>query len=150
MFWVGAHYFINSDVALRNSHSTQMKNLPFSLWDADILTKKGVWERGGMAARDINSSSKGLGWQVQLASNWERHAVLFKEGSIHTLTHCGDKLDWLQLIGKAWKLDIVQKRLERQFKNQSKEQDVTRKLSWVSIGFVWRIRGLSLAVLNLL
>lgn len=55
-------------------------------------------ELDGTAAQGINNSSKRLEWQVQLARNWERHAVLFVEkGSIHTLTHPEDKVDLLQV-----------------------------------------------------
>lgn len=65
--------------------------------------EEGIW---GLVDRHsytcVNCSSERLGWQVQLAGHGERHAVLFAEkGAVHTLTHCGDKLDLMQLIGEA-------------------------------------------------
>lgn len=85
--------------------SIDQKKASFSLWGAGTLRKKGILELQGTAAQGIDSSSNRLEWQVQLARNWERHAVLFAEkGSILTLTHCGDKLDLLQINKQRLKI----------------------------------------------
>lgn len=95
--------------------SIDQKKTHFSLWDAGTLRKKGILELQGTAAQGIDSSSNRLEWQVQLARNWERHAVLFAEkGSILTLTHCGDKLDLLQINKQRLEIGYIQKMLERQ------------------------------------
>lgn len=111
------------------------------------------WKLRDTAAQGINSSSKRLGWQVQLARNCERHAVLFAEkGSIHNLTHCGDKLDLLQINRQSLEIGYSSEKVGETVssENQSKGQEVTRKPSWVSVGIEQRIKCVSLAVLNLL
>ena len=77
-------------------------------------------ELRGTAAQGINSSSNRLGWQVQLARNWERRVVLFAEkGSVLTLTHCGDKLDLLQ---------INRQRLEIGYSSENVGETVSSKI----------------------
>lgn len=86
----------------------------------------------GTAAQGSNSSSRRLGWQVQLARNRERHAVLFaEEGSVHTLTHGEDKLDLLQINTLSLEIRYSSGKVGEAVssESQSKEQEVTRKPS---------------------
>lgn len=69
----------------------------------------------GTAEQGSNSSSRRLGWQVQLARNRERHAVLFaEEGSVHTLTHGEDKLDLLQINRLSLEIRYNSGKVEKQ------------------------------------
>lgn len=85
---------------------------------------RGNLELDGTAAHGIKSSSKRLEGQVQLARNWERRAVLFVEkGSIHTLTHPGDKLDLLQINRQSLEIGYSSEKVGETVSSKIKARD---------------------------